>query len=430
MDLVEMIFDIFSPPEALEFIESNEVARPLTIRTNTLKAKRRDLARLLMQKGVHLEPIGSWTKVGLTIFNSNVPIGATTEYLTGYYMLQAASSLLPIMALDPQPDEKILDMSAAPGGKTTYIAQLMKNTGTIIANDSNKERCKALIANLQRLGVSNTIVVNYDGRKLPKAMNNFDRVLIDAPCSGTGVISKDPSVKTERTAKDILRNSHLQKELILAAIDSLNPHTTKAAIIVYSTCSISLEENEGVIEYALAHRYVKLIDTDVDVGNEGLTSFKGKHFDASMKLCKRIYPHTHNMDGFFFAKLQKIANGVKLLPSEAKDKAYQEKKERKREKEVKARESEKKDKHKAKRAKPDKPEEVEGKESVQKINKKKTGKKGKKEEKYRKDKAEKKEAKEEERKSKRDKKDKKNKKKKNAEVSLEKQDGGNETGKS
>ena len=331
-DLVDLVFDLFAPDQAIEFIESNEVARPLTIRTNTLKTKRRDLARILMQKGVHLEPVGSWTKVGLTIFNSNVPIGATTEYLAGFYMLQAASSLLPVMALDPQENEKVLDMAAAPGGKTTYIAQLMKNTGVLIANDSNKERCKALIANMQRLGVSNSVVVNYDGRKIPKSMSNFDRVLLDAPCSGTGVISKDPSVKTERKAKDILRNSHIQKELILAAIDALNPHSATGGILVYSTCSISVEENEMVVQYALNHRYMKIVETGVEIGENGMTGFKGKPFDSSMKLCRRIYPHTHNMDGFFFAKLKKIANGVKLSNSEKKDQEYKEKKELKEKK--------------------------------------------------------------------------------------------------
>ena len=111
--LAEKLFNLFSPAEAMEFFEANEIARPVTIRTNTLKTRRRDLAQALVNKGVNLQPIGSWTKVGLQIFDSQVPIGATPEYLAGHYILQAASSFLPVMALEPQENERILDMAAA-----------------------------------------------------------------------------------------------------------------------------------------------------------------------------------------------------------------------------------------------------------------------------------------------------------------------------
>ena len=103
------------------------------------------------------------------------------------------------MTLAPQPNEKILDMAAAPGGKTSYIAQLMKNTGMLVANDIKKERLKSLNANMARLGVTNCITVNADGRKIPKMFTKFDRVLLDAPCSGLGVISRDPQIKVQKT---------------------------------------------------------------------------------------------------------------------------------------------------------------------------------------------------------------------------------------
>ncbi|EXX76407.1 Nop2p [Rhizophagus irregularis DAOM 197198w] len=196
--LLEKLFNLFSVSEALEFFEANEVPRPVTIRTNTLRTRRRDLAQALINRGVNLEPIGKWTKVGLTIFDSTVPVGATPEYLAGHYILQSASSFLPVMALAPQENEKILDMASAPGGKSTYIAALMKNTGIIFANDSNKERTKGLVSNIHRLGIKNTVVCNYDGREFPTVLGGFDRVLLDAPCSGTGVISKDPSVKINK----------------------------------------------------------------------------------------------------------------------------------------------------------------------------------------------------------------------------------------
>jgi ribosomal RNA methyltransferase Nop2 len=100
-------------------------------------------------------------------------------------------------------------MAAAPGGKATYIAQLMKNTGVLVANDLKKDRITALNANLARLGVTNSVVINYDGRKLPKVFQKFDRVLLDAPCSGLGVISRDPSIKVKKTREDVKKLSHL-----------------------------------------------------------------------------------------------------------------------------------------------------------------------------------------------------------------------------
>ncbi|UNI20046.1 25S rRNA (cytosine(2870)-C(5))-methyltransferase [Purpureocillium takamizusanense] len=305
--LAEKLYNLFTPREAFAFFEANETARPVVIRTNTLRTHRRDLAQALINRGVTLEPVGKWSKVGLQIFESNVPLGATPEYLAGHYILQAASSFLPCMALDPQENERVLDMAAAPGGKTTYLAALMKNTGIIIANDPNKARAKGLIGNIHRLGARNVIVSNYDAREFPKPMGGFDRVLLDAPCSGTGVIAKDPSVKTNKTEMDFMQLPHTQKQLLLAAIDSVNHSSKSGGYVVYSTCSVTVEENEQVVQYALSRRpNVRLVDTGISFGREGFTSFMGKKFDASLRLTRRYYPHTYNVDGFYVAKFQKF----------------------------------------------------------------------------------------------------------------------------
>jgi ribosomal RNA methyltransferase Nop2 len=305
--LAEKLYNLFSPREAFAFFEANEAPRPVVIRTNTLRTHRRDLAQALINRGVTLEPVGKWSKVGLQVFESSVPLGATPEYLAGHYILQAASSFLPCMALDPQENERVLDMAAAPGGKTTYMAAMMKNTGFILANDPNKARAKGLIGNIHRLGARNVIVANYDARDFPKPMGGFDRVLLDAPCSGTGVIAKDPSVKTNKTEMDFMQLPHIQKQLILAAIDSVN-HTSKTGgFIVYSTCSVTVEENEQVVQYALSRRpNVKLVETGLAFGKEGFTSYMGKKFHSSMRLTRRYYPHSYNVDGFYVAKFQKI----------------------------------------------------------------------------------------------------------------------------
>jgi len=317
-ELIDMFLKMFSPSECLEFVEANEQPRPLVIRANTLKTRRRDLAQALIQRGVNLDPLAKWSKVGLKIYDSPVPIGATPEYLAGHYMLQSASSICAVMAMAPQMNERVLDMACAPGGKTTYIAQLMKNTGTVIANDLKKQRLKATVANLHRLGVKNTSVSCYDGRKLPTLFRGFDRVLLDAPCTGMGVIARDPSIKTQKTEKDVLRLAHLQKELLLAAIDAVDAKSKTGGYILYSTCSVMVEENESVVDYALRKRCVKLVDTGLEHGKAGFTRYQQQRFHPSVNLTRRFYPHVHNMDGFYVAKFKKYANTTPEEEEEAK----------------------------------------------------------------------------------------------------------------
>lgn len=308
-ELAEMLMDVFPNGEIVDFMEASESPRPLTIRTNTLVARRRELAQALIARGMNVDPIDKWSKVGLVVYESQVPVGATPEYLGGYYMIQSASSFLPVVALAPKENERVLDMAAAPGGKATYIASALKNTGVLVANDLKRDRIKSLVANVHRLGLTNTIVCNYNGLELPDVFGScFDRVLLDSPCSGTGIICHDGGVKMNRKRDDVEKTTKIQKELLLAAIDSVNFKSKTGGYVVYSTCSVLVEENEAVVNYALQKRHVKVVDSGISFGMAGFTKMRHRRFHPDLALAKRIYPHVHNLDGFFVCKLKKISD--------------------------------------------------------------------------------------------------------------------------
>ena len=155
--------------------------------------------------------------------------------------------------------------------QTTYLAALMRNSGALYANDVNANRLIAVRANLARMGVKNAVITNYDGRRFPPM--SFDRVLVDAPCTGLGVVSRDPSVKFSKTAKDVAKCAHLQRELLLTAIDRCDASSKNGGFVVYSTCSISVEENEAVIQYALNKRDVKIVDSGLTFGDKGFIRY-------------------------------------------------------------------------------------------------------------------------------------------------------------
>lgn len=293
------IFQIFSKTEGLAFMEANEKQRPTILRVNTLLKRRKDLIHSLSQRKVETGTL-EWTDSAIVAFKSEVPLGATPEYLAGYYIIQAASSMLPVLNLDIQENMKVVDLCAAPGGKSTHIAAILNNTGVLFANDVCKDRIHSLKSNISRMAIENAIISNMDAKDF--YVGKVDRVLLDAPCSGTGVISKDSTIKTSKSAEEIKKIVKLQQKLILHAFDMLKGN----GIMVYSTCSILVEENENVVDYLLSKRNnAKVMDLSIGVGKEGFVKFRNESFNGSISKSRRVYPHVHNMDGFYYCKIMK-----------------------------------------------------------------------------------------------------------------------------
>ncbi len=304
--MVQRYYEIFKDwYEVTLFLEGNEKPISKSIRCNTIRINCSELENKLNNKGIILEKI-YWLPHGYWIYKSPISIGATHEYLRGYYHIQGPASMIPPLVLNPSSNEIILDMTAAPGSKTTYIAQLMNNKGAIIAVDKNRYRIKSLLSNINRLGVINAIIMRTDALDLSKIFNNikFRKILLDAPCTGEGLIPVIPERKTSRTIDDIRLLSNLQVRLLKTGLDLLDD----GGILVYSTCSIAPEENEYVIWRVLKEykdSNIELLPININIGVNGLEEYNNIYFGNEFKKCKRLYPYIHGTEGFFIAKLRK-----------------------------------------------------------------------------------------------------------------------------
>ncbi len=270
-----------------------------SLRVNTLRIPEDVLINRLNNLGVKLSKI-SWLQHGYFIEHSKFSLGASAEALLGYYYLQEAAAQLVAEILDPKPDEIVLDCCASPGGKTTQFAQLMQNKGTIIALEKKSHRLLALRNNLERMGVSNTAVYHMDAVKAVQLGIKFDKILIDAPCSGN--YAGDERWFSKRTIEDIKRSAQIQRSLLNAVLDALKPN----GILVYSTCTLEPEENELNMQWLVENYKVKLEPIEIGIGDKGLTDVFGKKLHASIANCRRFWPHKTGTEGFFIAKVRKL----------------------------------------------------------------------------------------------------------------------------
>ncbi len=285
------------------FMETIRTPQPRYIRVNTLRTDTDTLASRLERRGFRVErtPISE----GLEVFGGEP--GTTLEYAAGLYYGQDLASMAVAPVLSPEPETRVFDMCAAPGGKTTHIAQIMQNTGRVVANDSDWRRLKPLVEHTGRLGIKSVAVTSLDGAR-HWYIKRADYILIDPPCSSEGTVRKNPEVLRKLSAQFTKTMAGTQKRLLLAAIKNAR----KGVVIVYSTCTFAPEENEAVISAALGTGLVEVEPVETPLGHSrGLKKWVDENgeehlFGGEMEKTIRIYPHQNDSGGMYIARLRRI----------------------------------------------------------------------------------------------------------------------------
>ena len=283
-----------------KFFEALLRPLPRSCRVNTLKAEVAQVQKRFADYGIPFRPC-EWYEHAFV--SDDRRLGATLEHFIGAIYIQDLTSMLPPLLVRRELEHatSVLDACAAPGSKTTQLAALMQNHGTIVANDLEYDRIRALKFNLEKTGALNTVVTNYDLRNFPATQ--FDIVLLDAPCTSEGTMRKDRKLFTWWSAKRIPASANRQRQLITKAFDLLR----KGGTMIYSTCTFAPEENEETIQHLLDNRPAELLPIEIPGLKmmPGLTSWQGKDFDQRLSLTRRIFPHFHDTGGFFLAKVCK-----------------------------------------------------------------------------------------------------------------------------
>lgn len=272
-----------------------------SIRTNTLKIGAEGLSNILKNEGFVISQV-PWCQEGFFIENlkQNGSPTKLREHKEGLFLVQNASSMVPPLVLNPTGKDNVLDMCASPGSKTTQMAAMMDNKGSILAAENVGGRMKALNGNLKKMGVTNTKTFLGDVKTLVGQNKQFDKILLDAPCTGTG--SLEPYL-LKRSHKGVKQMSHIQRNLIAAGYDLLK----SGGVLVYSTCSLEPEENEDVIDYAIKKLGMKVVDIQVEglAVSPTMKSWKDYEFHEDVSKCVRVLPTVTGTEGFFVAKLTK-----------------------------------------------------------------------------------------------------------------------------
>lgn len=299
---LDMLYEIYTPKEVDSILKSYLTGRRTTFRLNRLKLNSEAILDELRKRNIKIDKCNYFDYVYMLREGSEKILQQTEGYKRGYIYLQNLSSIIPAEVLDVSDAENVLDMCAAPGGKTLKLAENMNNKGKILANEVNPIRFNRLRYNIDKLGGNNIEAINLDGRKLMLIYRDyFDRILLDAPCSGEGTIKIMSAKKLK-----LLKNgpfAKMQKELIVSAFNSLK----SGGKMLYSTCTISPQENEEVVNYLLKKfNNADILPIDIGFPNikEGLIGFKEKVYDERLRKAVRIIPNEF-MEGFFMCLIEK-----------------------------------------------------------------------------------------------------------------------------
>jgi 16S rRNA (cytosine967-C5)-methyltransferase len=289
---VEYCFKLFGRSEGVAFLEGSMNPPPTYLRVNTLKGSEDSIVQKLIEEGVKLEktePLKYTYKVAETKNRLN----ALNSYKEGLFYVQDKASCFAAQAADPQPGKMVFDVCSAPGAKTTFLAQLMQNEGVIYSIDFSHRRMKTWRQEVAYMGAKIAEPVIADVRLSLPFNAQAELVVLDPPCTSTGVFAKQPSAKWRLSSKSIEKMAGVQWQMINNCAEKV----ASGGFLTYSTCSITVEENEVIIERFLKeHPDFSLVEIEPKIGLPGL---------QGLTKCQRLYPHIHQCNGFFIAKLQR-----------------------------------------------------------------------------------------------------------------------------
>jgi 16S rRNA (cytosine967-C5)-methyltransferase len=289
---VKYCFDLFGRAEAIAFLEGNMKPPETCIRLSTLRTTQEEILQKLEFEGVKLEKVEP-LKHTYRVVHAKAPLNRIDSYRLGYFYIQDKASCFAAEAADPKPSMTVMDVCAAPGAKTTYLAQLMQNQGNIVSVDYSKRRMRVWRQEVGRMWVNIADPVIADARNPLPFNTEADVVILDPPCTSTGVFAKLPATKWRLSPKSIEKMTEIQWQMINSCAEKVK----EGGNLAYSTCSITVEENEMIVERFLeAQPKFKLVEIEPDMGEPGL---------RGLDKCRRLYPHLHGSNGFFIAKLQR-----------------------------------------------------------------------------------------------------------------------------